>query len=483
MLQRIRQDRPAREGGTRRHDHDSYAAVHPPGPRGAGAVRTVARLAAGRPLEVCTALFARYGDTVYLPVRPWEGLYIFGRPEQAEYVLATNQDNYVKPFTYRPLRMMLGDGLLTAEGPVWRRHRRSIQPVFSSRNVASFATDMDAGAHRAVARWRGSQTIELATEMSALTLDVVGRVLFRADLVAEAPPLRRALAAGQWLALLGAFLPIAWGPASTRMVRRAAQPFGGGAVQEQVEQLISRWQEQSGAGARAGGGTADGGPDGERPRDLLRLLVAARDSDGNGLSGQEIRDEIGTFLVAGHETTAMALTWSLALLSAYPQARQRLEDEVDSVLGEGPADLGKLPWTTAVISEAMRLYPPAWTLERTALADDDVCGTLVPAGSMVAVLPYLVHRNPAVWPNPAGFDPERFLPGAPERHRYAWLPFGGGKRGCIGAGFARQEAVLVLARLCRHYRLDLAGPGLPRPRGFVTLRPAGPVPMRLTRRD
>ena len=179
----------------------------------------------------------------------------------------------------------------------------------------------------------------------------------------------------------------------------------------------------------------------------------------------------------------MALTWSLALLSAYPQARQRLEDEVDSVLGEGPADLGKLPWTTAVISEAMRLYPPAWTLERTALADDDVCGTLVPAGSMVAVLPYLVHRNPAVWPNPAGFDPERFLPGAPERHRYAWLPFGGGKRGCIGAGFARQEAVLVLARRCRHYRLDLGGPGLPRPRGFVTLRPAGPVPMRLTRRD
>jgi len=131
----------------------------------------------------------------------------------------------------------------------------------------------------------------------------------------------------------------------------------------------------------------------------------------------------------------------------------------------------------------MRLYPAAWTLERTAVADDDVCGTPVPAGSMVAILPYLIHRNPAVWPNPAGFDPARFLPGAPERHRYAWIPFGGGKRGCIGAGFARQEAVLVLARLCRHYRLDLADPGLPRPRGFVTLRPAGPVRMRLTRRD
>jgi cytochrome P450 len=131
---------------------------------------------------------------------------------------------------------------------------------------------------------------------------------------------------------------------------------------------------------------------------LPRGRAAARDADGSALSRQEIRDEIATFLVAGHETTAMALTWSLALLSAYPQARQRLEDEVDAVLGDGPADTDKLPWTTAIISEAMRLYPPAWTLERTAVADDDVRGTRVPAGSMVAVLPYLIHRNPPCGP-------------------------------------------------------------------------------------
>jgi cytochrome P450 len=232
-----------------------------------------------------------------------------------------------------------------------------------------------------------------------------------------------------------------------------------------VEQLLTRRRERAGDA-----------------RDLLTLLTAARDADGRGLGEREIRDEVSTFLVAGSETTAMALTWSLALLSAYPQARQRLEDEVDAVLGDGPADPDKLPWTSAVVSEAMRQYPPAWTLERTAVADDEVGGTPVPAGSMVAVPPYLIHRNPAVWPNPAGFDPDRFLSPAPERHRYAWIPFGGGKRGCIGAGFARQEAVLVLARLCRHYRLDLVGTGLPRPRGFVTLRPAGPVRMRLTRR-
>ena len=135
----------------------------PPGPRGADAVRTLARIVSGRPLEACTGLFARYGDTVYLPVRPWEGLYVLSRPDQAEHVLATSQGNYVKPFTYRPLRMMLGDGLLTSEDAVWRRHRRIIQPVFSSRNVASFAADMDSGARRALGRWTGSQVIDVAS--------------------------------------------------------------------------------------------------------------------------------------------------------------------------------------------------------------------------------------------------------------------------------------------------------------------------------
>ena len=451
-----------------RHDHPDPpggARYRPPGPRGAQAAGVLARMGSGRPLEASAGLFARYGDTVYLPVRPWPGLYIFSRPEQAEHVLAARQDNYVKPFTYRPLQRMLGDGLLTAEEGTWRRHRRIIQPVFSTRNVASLAAEMDAAARRAVYRWTGSPVIDLAGEMSALTLDVVGRALFGADLVVQAHSPGRELAAGQWLALLAASLPIPWGPGPARVVQAAARRFGAGGVQQQVEQLITRRRERVGDA-----------------RDLLTLLAAARDADGRELSEREIRDEVSTFLAAGSETTAMALTWSLALLSAYPRARQRLEDEVDAVPGEGPADPDQLPWTSAVVSEAMRLHPPAWTLERTAVADDDVCGTPVPAGSMVAVLPYLIHRNPAVWPNPAGFDPARFLSQAPERHRYAWIPFGGGKRGCIGAGFARQEAVLVLARLCRHCRLDLAGPGLPRPRGFVTLRPAGPVRMRLTRR-
>jgi cytochrome P450 len=260
---------------TRRVDRDI---ARPPGPRGAEAAGTLARMASGRPLEACAGLFARYGDTVYLPVRPWPGLYILSRPEQAEHVLAASQANYVKPFTYRPLRMMLGDGLVTAEEGTWRRHRRIIQPAFSSRNVASFAAEMDAAAQRALRRWTGSPVVDLAAEMSALTLDVVGRALFGADQVAQAPSLGRELAAGQWLALLAAFLPIPSGPGSTRVVQAAARRFGAGGVQQQVEQLITRRQEQAGDA-----------------RDLLGLLAAARDGAGRGLGEREIRDEVSTF--------------------------------------------------------------------------------------------------------------------------------------------------------------------------------------------
>jgi cytochrome P450 len=338
--------------------------------------------------------------------------------------------------------------------------------LFTTPSVASYAAQMDTAAQHALRRWdNGPQITDLAAEMGALALDVAGQALFGTDLLAGAPSLRRTLAAGQWLVLLGALLPVPWGTRSAGAARTLARRLGARAVQEQVTTLIAAGQDQPGA-----------------VRTLSGRLAAARDADGSALSEQEIRDETATFLVAGYETAAMALTWTLALLSAHPEALRQVEDEADAVLGDGPADPARLPWTTVVVSEAMRLYPPAWTLERTAVSDDDVCGTAVPAGSMVAVLPWLIHRNPAVWPNPAGFDPARFLPGAADRHRYAWIPFGGGKRGCIGAGFARQETVLLLARICRHYRIDLAGPALPPPRGYITLRPARPVPVRLTRR-
>jgi cytochrome P450 len=202
------------------------------------------------------------------------------------------------------------------------------------------------------------------------------------------------------------------------------------------------------------------------------------------LDAEELRDEVLTLLLAGHETTAASLAWTLMLLSRYPAARDRLENEVDEVLGgrEPKAeDVDDLPWTKAVLSEAMRLYPPAWTIERDAVESDDIAGVYVPAGSTIAVPPYLIHRNADIWPNPEGFQPERFM-GEQQRPRYSYLPFGGGRRICVGAGFAMLEATLVLATISRTHRLDLA-PGVSVPwLAEITYRPAGAVPMRVSRR-
>jgi cytochrome P450 len=432
----------------------------------------------GNPLGGYVRLAARYGDAVRVPFAPRRGFYLLSRPEHAEHVLAANQDNYVKAFTYRPLRALVGNGLLTSEGEAWRRHRRLIQPVFSRREVTGFGPHMTAAARRLVRRWDGladGSLINVAREMSALALEIVGAALFGADLTGDAERMGRMMSAGQRVAVLTSLLPIGWGPRSIRVVKAAARRLG--RTPEGVEGPVGRLV----AARRAGGGAGGG------PADLLDVLLRARDEQGVPLTGAEITDEVATFMLAGHETSANTLAWSLALLSAYPAARRRLEDELDTALGDrdpDAADAAALPWTRAVVAEALRLYPPAWTIERDALADDDVAGVPVPAGSLVAISPYLVHRNPRIWPDPAGFDPCRFLPdgGAAARHRYAFIPFGGGRRACVGASFAELETVLVLATIARRFRLELTARGIPAPVAQVTLRPGRNLPMRLRRR-
>jgi cytochrome P450 len=309
---------------------------------------------------------------------------------------------------------------------------------------------------------------------------VVGRALFSADLGGEADTVGRAMDAGQRLAMLASFLPVPWGPRSSWALKQAVRRLSH--TPDGIDGPVGRIIAIRRAALRAGAA-----PD--RRRDLLDVLLTAPTEDGTRLTGGEIRAEVGTFLVAGHETSANTLSWSLALLSAFPAARARLEDEVDSVLGgraPEPADLDRLPWTAAVISEVLRLYPPAWTIERDALADDSVGGVAIPAGSLVAVPPYLVHRHGEFWPDPAGFDPARFLrpgdgPGA-ERPRYSYIPFGAGRRACVGQAFAELETGLVLATVTQRYRLELTGAGLPKPTANITLRPGRGLPMRLTRR-
>jgi cytochrome P450 len=461
-----------------------------PGPNGRAAAAVIASLARS-PLDGYVRLAARYGDTIRVPYRPGNSLYLLSRPEHAEHVLAANQDNYVKAFTYRPLRALIGDGLLTSEGEQWRRHRRLVQPVFSRQHVTAFGPAMTEATQRLTARWDSlaeGAVINVAGQMSALALDIVGQALFGFDLSGDAEQMGRALNAGQRVATLATFLPVPWGPASTRALKAVARRIGH--TPEGIEGPVGRIIAERRTAVRPGSRTAPGPAS---PRDLLDVLLTAGDGDGSPLTDAEIGDEVATFMLAGHETSANTLSWSLALLSAYPSARRQLETEVDSLLGgrdPDADDADKLPWTRAVVAEAMRLYPPAWTIERNALADDQVAGLHVPAGSLVAVPPYLVHRHPDFWADPAGFDPRRFLrdgeaPGHPAghpRHRYAYIPFGGGRRACVGASFAELETVLVLATIARRYRLELPVGGIPAPSANITLRPSRGLPMRLLRR-
>jgi cytochrome P450 len=404
------------------------------------------------PMATYVGLSRRYGDAVRVPFGLGRrSFFLLSRPEHAERVLVANQDNYVKAFTYRPLRVVLGDGLLTSEGEMWRRHRRVVQPVFSHRHVAGFAPHMVETTERVVRRWPDGVALDAAGELRKLTLGIVGSALFGRELSGEAGRTGRSLEALQRGAVIGTFLPGA-------MARRSLYQRvpGLGAALLHLDDMVQRVVRGE-----------DGG-------ELLNLL-----KESGEFGEEELRDEVLTLLLAGHETTAASLAWTFILLSRYPAARERLEREVDEVIGgrEPKAeDADELPWTKAVLSEAMRLYPPAWTIERDAVDDDEVGDVPIPAGATLAVPPYLIHRNADIWPNPEGFEPERFM-GEQRRPRYAYLPFGGGRRICVGAGFAMLEATLVLATISRTHRLDLV-PG----RAAVTFRPAGPVPMRVVRR-
>lgn len=443
--------------------------VIPQGPTGTRALRYWARLIRD-PLAMYGALWREYGDAVRIPLSPKHTFYLLARPEYAEHVLVSHQDTYVKAFTYRPLKAFLGDGLLTAEGAVWRRHRRLVQPVFSHRHVQSFAPAIVEAARKRFAGWTVGATVDLAAEMRTLTMDVIGRVLFGTDLAGDAERVGRAVSQLQSSVILVSFVPSSIPLEHVRTVAERVVPSVGRASHT-LESLVTRIID-----ARIAAPHDD-------PSDLLDLLLAAG-SDEQPLRRDEIQDDVMTLVLAGHETTANTLTWALTLLSRFPAARDRLVAEVDEALGgRDPQadDVDALPWTQAVVNEAMRLYPPAWTVERDALEDDDIAGVRVAVGDTIAISPYLLHRHPEFWPNPEGFDPRRFEPdSASTRPRYAFMPFGGGRRICVGAGLAQLEATLALAVLAQTARVDLLPTAALRARADVTLHPRGRVPATVT---
>ncbi|SRX92511.1 cytochrome P450 [Nocardia brasiliensis ATCC] [Mycobacterium shimoidei] len=414
------------------------------------------------PLAVYIALACDYGDAVRIPLTAKHTFFLLSRPEHAEHVLVAHQDHYVKAFTYRPLKAILGDGLLTAEGDTWRRHRRLVQPVFSHRHVQTFAPAVVAAARDRTNRWTPGATINLADEMRTLTMHVIGRVLFGIDLADDAEPIGRAVSRLQSAATAAMLLPNLGSPQRTRWLAAHIIP-GLGRATTTLESLVSRIIDARIAAPHT------------EPSDLLDLLLATEEL----LSRSEIQDEVMTLVLAGHETTANTLTWALALLSRHPAARDRLVAEVDEVIGDGDpqaTDMESLVWTQAVVSETMRLYPPAWTIERDAVVADNIAGVEVSPGDTVAISPYLLHHHSEFWPNPEGFDPRRFMP---DQHhpRYAFIPFGGGRRICVGAGLAQLEATIALATLSQAVRLDLVPGTVVRPRADITLHPRGPVTM------
>jgi len=455
-----------------------------PGPRGLEALVSVLRDGTRDPREYYRQLVSRFGNIVCLRVGT-KAFCLLNDAAHIEHVLKDNYRNYTKGPGYEMFRPFLGDGLLTSEGDLWRRQRTLMQPPFHHDAIARFGDTVTELAEEMLERWGGAvemgRPLDISAEMMQLTLAVVGRTLLGGDTSGCADEVRVAAAAIQrqageqlhsWLRLLDLLLPTRRHLSFSigRLLPTASNRHFRGAVRmldDIVYRLISE-RRRSGAAAK----------------DLLGLLVQAGNGEtGRGMSDAQLRDEVMTMFLAGHETTAVALTWAFYLLDRHPEVESRLRQELANVLGDrlpAFADLGRLPYLERFINEVLRLYPPFWRLSRHAREDDTVGGYRIPADCVVLLSPWLTHRNPAYWADPERFDPDRFLPQpSAGRPRFAYFPFGGGPRICIGNAFALMESRLILARVLQRYRLRLV-PGHPvdvEPR--ITLRPRGGCPMRL----
>lgn len=457
----------------------------PPGPRGLEAARFL--LESTRDFKKpMTDMAIKYGEVAHVRNRNRDFIVVSGH-EAAKHVLITNQDNYRKGLEYELLRVVLGDGLLTSEGETWRRQRRLAQPMFAKRHLKHFTEHMTRATSEVLdgepfATLPEGEVIDVSEVMMALTLDIVGRALFGADLSGETarkvgPAMNDVISLGTRMTrrlptfvmsrLPGMNLEKAMGvnPEGRRFQRGLDDLRG--VISELIEERNAR---------------------GDLGDDLLGLMMSAKDEEtGATMSRQQIGDELMTFMLAGHETTSNALAWTWRRLSLNPAARERLFAEVDTVLGDRIPDMDdmeRLPWTRACVEEAMRVESPVWTVGRQALEEDEVLGYRIPKGASVMVLISLIHRDPRVWPNPEGYDPSRFLPeNSKGRSRHAFMPFGAGRRVCLGSTFATVEATLLAAMLGRHLRFDLPRGAEVEAEAAITLRPKHGLPMHVFHRN
>jgi cytochrome P450 len=440
----------------------------PPGPARPpliGSLRAMTR----DPLAFLYEMATRYGDVAYTTVGP-SRMYALNHPALVEEVLVGRHRDCIKDWGTRELAALAGNGLLTSEGELWKRQRKLASPTLSPRHIAGYADTMVACTRREAERLRDGAQCDIHVVLMRLTLEIVGKTLLGVDTAGEAEAISRIIDVS-----MAYFDRQFWswhGILPKWVITRERRAFR--REMAELDRIIYRLIARS----RADGGEAD---------HLLARLLRARDEDGAAMSDEQLRDEAVTMLLAGHETTALTLSYAIYLLSEHPAAAARVRSELDQVLGGRPAalaDLPKLPFTDAVMRETLRLYPPAYAIGREVLRPFEIGGYRLPAGGQIVMSPYAMHRDRRFFEAPERFAPERWLtPSDPPLPRFAYFPFGGGPRVCIGNHFAMMEIVLVLASLLSQVELTVA-PGFELELApYVTLRPRHGVPVNVRRRS
>ncbi len=430
----------------------------PPGPKGRPIVGSLPDLR-NRPLEFMTDCVRQFGDVTYMKIAD-RHVYLLADPDMIEELLVTGNRNFIKPQLLKDAGAVLGNGLLTSDGDFWLRQRRLAQPAFHRDRIAAYADLMVSFTRETLDTWEDGKPFDIHEEMMALTLNIVAKALFGADVSGKAAQVGEALEVAlerfvDRLSLMRIFdrLPL---PRNVRFRRKK------GELDAIIYEII---ESRRRSGVDAG--------------DLLSMLLQAQDLDGSRMNDLQLRDEVVTLFLAGHETTAISLTWTWYLLALNPGVADRLFEELDEVLGDRMPELDDLPrllYTDMVMRESMRLYPPAWRVGREALVDCTIGGYDIPKGAQVIASQWVMHRDARYFDDPLEFRPERWEGDLKNRlPKFAYFPFGGGPRRCIGDMFAMMEGVLLLAAIAREFRFELVRGQKVELWPSITLRPRGGV--------
>jgi cytochrome P450 len=408
-----------------------------------------------------------YGDIVTMRYYNFR-VYFVSHPDYIEQVLVTDNRKFIKGRILRKNKQLFGNGLLTSEGDFWLRQRRLAQPAFHRGRVASYADTMVRYAARMASEWSNGDERDIHAEMMRLTLSIVAKTLFDADVDREAQRVGHALEA--IMQLNSDFRKLILTPTWLPTPRKIRATF----ATQKLNRIVYRFIEER----RASG--VDNG-------DLLSMLLAARDDDGSRMTDRQLRDESITIFLAGHETTANALAWTWMLLAQNPHVESKLHEELDRVLQARTPTLDDLPnlsYTSQIITESLRLYPPAWGMARVAIEDTEIAGFPIPKGCGVSLAQWVVHRDPRWFEAPLEFRPERWEGDFAKRlPRFAYFPFGGGPRQCIGNNFAVMEAGLLLATLAQQFRISLLPGKEIIPAASITLRPKTGIRGKIEKRN